>query len=333
LIYFLHHRTGKELKKVVFFLFILALVAFVVFLPLIRYALENPGMFSYRAITRLGTLEQPYPDNPFIIFLKNLWNALTMFAWDNGEVWVISIAHRPVLDIVSSALFHIGVILLLIRYIRNRNWSDIFLLISIPILMLPSILSLAFPAENPSLNRTAGALVGVFLIVGLSFESITNSIKHRLAYPKGTIVSIALGLLLVVFSIRQNYDLVFNQYQEVYAASSWNSSEIAKVVRSFSESVGDVNSVFIVGYPHWVDTRLVGFSAGYPTKDFAIWPQDFAATVTIQGPKLFIIKPEDTGAIENLQQLYPAAHLELYESDVEGKDFYMFLVPPVPEGG
>ena len=333
LIYLLHHRTGKELKKIVFYLFILAFVAFVIFLPLLRYAIDNPGMFSYRAITRLSTLEQPYPGNPFIIFVKNLWNALTMFAWDNGEVWVISIVHRPVLDIVSSALFHLGVVLLLIRYVQNRNWSDIFLLISIPILMLPSILSLAFPAENPSLNRTAGALIGVFLIVGFAFESLTNSLKQKVSYPKGAIASICLGLVLVVLSVRQNYDLVFNQYQEIYKESSWNSSEIAKVVRSFSESVGDVNNVFVVGYPYWVDTRLVGFSAGYPTKDFAIWPKDFPATVSIQGPKLFIIKPEDTEAIESLRQLYPNAYLEMYDSKIEGKDFYMYLVPPAPDDG
>jgi len=256
-----------------------------------------------------------------------------MFAWDNGEVWVISIVHRPVLDIVSSALFHLGVVLLLIRYVQNRNWSDIFLLISIPILMLPSILSLAFPAENPSLNRTAGALIGVFLIVGFAFESLTNSLKQKVSYPKGAIASICLGLVLVVLSVRQNYDLVFNQYQEIYKESSWNSSEIAMVVRSFSESVGDVNNVFVVGYPYWVDTRLVGFSAGYPTKDFAIWPKDFPATVSIQGPKLFIIKPEDTEAIESLRQLYPNAYLEMYDSKIEGKDFYMYLVPPAPDDG
>jgi hypothetical protein len=333
LIYFLHNRTGKELKKILFYLFVLALIAFIVFLPLLRYAIVNPELFSYRAITRLGTLEQPYPGNPLVIFFKNLWNALTMFAWDNGEVWVISIVHRPVLDIVSSALFHIGVVLILMRYIRNRNWSDIFVLISIPILMLPSILSLAFPAENPSLNRTAGALVAVFLIIGLAFESITNSLSQKIYYPKGAIAATCLGLFLVAISAKQNYAMVFDQYEEVYQASSWNSSEIGEIVRSFSESVGDVNSVFIVGYPYWVDTRVVGFSAGYPTKDFAIWPQDFAATLSIQGPKLFIIKPEDTQAVESLRQLYPNAQLTLYDSAFEGKDFYMFLVPPASDGG
>ena len=34
-------------------------------------------------------------------------------------------------------------------------------LLSIPLLMLPSILSLAFPDENPALNRAAGDLTPV----------------------------------------------------------------------------------------------------------------------------------------------------------------------------
>ena len=85
-----------------------------------------------------------------------------MFAWDNGEVWPISIPHRPVLDVVSAVLFHLGVILMIIRYIRQRHWYDIFTLLSIPVLMMPSILSLAFPGENPSLNRSGAAIVPVF---------------------------------------------------------------------------------------------------------------------------------------------------------------------------
>jgi hypothetical protein len=102
LIYFLHNRTGKELKKIVFYLFVLALVAFIVFLPLLRYAIENPGMFSYRAITRLSTLEQPYPENPYIIFFR-ISERNVMFAWDNKEVLGNFGCAPASLDIVSSA--------------------------------------------------------------------------------------------------------------------------------------------------------------------------------------------------------------------------------------
>jgi hypothetical protein len=69
--------------------------------------------------------------------------------------------------VVSAALFYLGMGLLLLRYLRQRNWEDLFLLLAVPMLMLPSILSLAYPAENPAPNRAGGALVPVFVIVGL----------------------------------------------------------------------------------------------------------------------------------------------------------------------
>src|SRR3990170_2975518 len=102
-LYLLHRQSSGRRMQVVFYLILLGLVALVVFLPLLRYALSNPDMFSYRALTRLGIVERPFPGSPLLIFLKNLWNALTMFFWDNGEVWVISVTHRPALDIVSAA--------------------------------------------------------------------------------------------------------------------------------------------------------------------------------------------------------------------------------------
>ena len=73
-----------------------------------------------------------------------------MVNWVNGNIWVVSPTLRPAVDTVSAAFFLIGVALLLVRYIRRRHWLDLFLLLAIPLLMLPSILSLAFPAENPA---------------------------------------------------------------------------------------------------------------------------------------------------------------------------------------
>ncbi len=96
--------------------------------------------------------------------------------WDNGGIWVHSIPTRPALGVVSAASYFIGLVMLLVRYIRKRNWLDLTLIISVPLLMLPSILSLAFPEENPSLNRTGGAYIVIFLIAGLGLESIFDRV-------------------------------------------------------------------------------------------------------------------------------------------------------------
>jgi hypothetical protein len=325
-LFLLHSQSKGFRKQTGFYLLVLILVSLIVFLPLLRFWLENPELFSYRAFTRLGSIESPLPGPWGLILIKNLWNAAIMFFWSNGEIWPVSIPHRPGLDVVSAALYFIGIILLVTRYVLRRNWLDLFLVISIPILMLPSILSLAFPSENPTLNRTAGALVPVFLIVGLSFDGLLAGIKRLVPQPINTLLAWTLGFVLILCSGYQNYDLVFNQYQQNYSQSAWNTSEIGGAIREFTETIGSQENAFVVAYPYWVDTRLVGMNAGFPTRDFAIWPEDFPKTVDSSGPKLFIIKEEDTDSLVDLQDLFPEGIVQRYTSSYPGKDFYQYFV-------
>jgi hypothetical protein len=163
----------------------------------------------------------------------------------------VSVPHRPALDVVSAAIFFIGVVLLAVRYVRRRNWLDIFLILSVPLLMLPSILSLAFPSENPTLNRTAGALVPVFLIIGLSFEGFIKRIETRIPRPVNRGLVWVVGIIFLLWAGYQNYDLVFNKFQQNYRQSSWNTSEIGGAIRDFTDSIGPQENAFVVAYPHW----------------------------------------------------------------------------------
>ncbi|MEJ2262245.1 MAG: glycosyltransferase family 39 protein [Anaerolineales bacterium] len=327
LVYLVHRQSGGLRRQAVFYLMIVALVALVVFLPLGRYALENPGIFNYRTMTRMGTLERPLPGPAWQIFLKNLWNALIMFFWSDGETWVHSVVYRPALDVVSAALLFIGTILILVRYLRKRSWSDMFLLLSVPLLMMPSILSLAFPNENPSLNRTGGALVPVFIIVAYGLDTLLSSLRRQLKSFWGPRVAWGLAILLLIWSSAQNFDLVFHQYYRQFLFSSWNTTELGHVIRSFADSVGTSETAWVVPYPYWVDTRLVGINAGYPIKDFALWPEDFEQTLNDPRAKLFLLKPEDTADVNLLKEFYPEGTLTRYTSKVETKDFLLFFVP------
>ena len=327
-IYLLHSQSRGARKEAIIGLLLVALISLVVFLPLLRYAIDNPEMFNYRTLTRLGSLERPLPGPALQIFFSNLWNASTMFFWSDGEVWVHSIPLRPALDIVSGALFLLGMLGLLVRYVRQRHWLDLFLIISIPLLMLPSTLSLAFPNENPNLNRTAVAIIPVFIIIGFALDGFISTLKSRIPGWRGRGLALVLGFGLVTTSCSLNYDLVFNQYKNNFDQSAWNASEIVQVMRSFIDSIGSPNNTWTVGYPYWVDTRLVGINAGMPTRDTAIWPDNFPDTVSIPAPKLFLINPEDSQAMDALRALYPQGALWKYKSKIETKDFMIFLVPP-----
>ncbi|GAB4472453.1 MAG: hypothetical protein Kow0088_07040 [Anaerolineales bacterium] len=326
-----HRTTAQHRRTILIGLMIVIIVSFIVFLPLLRYALQNPEMFLYRGLTRLTDLEKPLDHPASKIFFSNLWKALIMFFWNNGNVWVVSIPGRPALSVVSAALFFVGSLLVFVRYVRHLGWIDLFLLVSIPLLLLPSILSLAFPDENPILNRTSGAIIPVFLLAALGLEALIRSFES--AFHKGWQRSLGWFLLLCLLglSMVQDYDLVFRQYYTQYAQSAWNTSQMGKIIHEFATTIGTPDTAWVVAYPYWVDTRLVGMNAGYPLKDYAIWPDQLQDTLAYEGAKLFIVKPEDKTGIETLQSLYPQGSWQEQRSPWEGKNFYLYFVPPINE--
>jgi hypothetical protein len=324
--YLLHPQARNKRVQSVSGLLVLILVSLIIFLPLLRFAIEYPTIFDLRALSRLGTTERPLPGPALIIFLKNLWNASTMYFWSDGQIWVHSVTNRPALDTISAALYFLGVILLFVRYVRQRTWQDLVLILSVPLLMLPSILSLAFPDENPALNRASGAIVPVFLIIAIAMDGLMAGVERRVPSKAGTTLSWAIALILILISAMGNYDLVFNQYQRSYELSSWNTSEMGEVVHDFGSMNGSTETAYVLPYPYWVDTRLVGMNAGDPTRDYAIPPDQIAATLSDPRPKMFLVNLEDQPGLDLLRQLFPQGNLSTYPSKV-GKDFYIYMVP------
>lgn len=330
-LYWLHSQSKGARKDLPIWLTLLALTSLFVFLPLLRYWTEHPAEFGFRAFSRLSGTEQALPGPAIEIFFSNVWNALRMFNLDDGEIWVHSVPHRPALDVVSAALFALGVILVLIRYLRRRHWLDLFLLVSIPLLQLPSTLSLAFPGENPALNRAGAAYIPAFIIGAMALDGLLTSLQG--GKMRSVLMWGVAGVLLVV-SASQNYDLVFEQYAGSFKQGSWNTSDMGQVIKEFGRDYGRTDTVWIVPYPHWVDTRLPAVWAGIPNRDMAMWRDNLPSTVELAGPKLFMVRanleaPEfnDTETLDVLRALYPNGQQRLFDSDVPGHDFWIYVVP------
>ncbi len=330
-LFVLHAQSKGARQDAWLWLVIVGLVSLYVFLPLLRYAIANPESFSYRALTRLETAEQPLPSPWWSILLSNTWNGIRMFNWDNGVIWVHSVPDRPALAVVDAALFLIGVVLLLVRYLRQRHWLDLFLVLSVPILLLPSILSLAFPDENPSLNRTGGAIVPVFVIVALALDGLIRALTTE---KRGRTWGYALIGILLVWSAAQNYDLVFHQFDQEFRNNAWNTTDMGVQIQQFRAKYGETNTVWIVPFPYWVDTRLPGIYAGIPNRDFALWPDKLADSLPYKGPKLFMLKANtqdpsqnDQKSLDTLKQLYPQGSLSLHQSAIPNHDFWTYFVP------
>lgn len=327
-LYLIHAQSKDHRQFVLVSTVALVIVSLVLFMPLLRYIIAEPTSFLFRTLTRMGNLERPLPGPAWQIFLNNVGRALAMVARNNGDIWPISVPGIPALSIVSGALFYLGVGLLLIRYARRRHWLDLFMLLSIPVLMLPSTLSLAFPAENPNLYRTGGALVPIFLMIAIALDGLMTTLSSCIPSPWGKRTAWMLALLLFCGSSLQDYDLVFNRFYSQYQRSAWNTSEIGSVARSFSTTIGSLDTVWVMGYPHWVDTRLVAINAGFPGKDFELFVNELEITRSDPRPKMFLLNPDDEDAVAALKQIYPQGWLQLYKSKVETKDFLIYFAPP-----
>lgn len=326
MIFIFYEKTKLDRKFAFSGFLVIAFTAFILFLPLFRYALENPGGFNSRALSRLTSVESSIDGSVSVIFFSNLFKSLVMFFYRNGVVWVNSIPNRPALDVVSAVFFMFGLLIMGKNAIRQKSWQSICLLISIPVLMLPSVLSLAFPQENPALNRSGGAIVIMFIITGMGFYHFAKILIYLGQNLFSKLAGIILVSALLLTSMIQNYDLVFNQYANQFLSNAWNSSEMGEVIDHFVKLGNSADNAFVVPYPHWVDTRLVGIIAGFPHKDYALWIEDFESTQKLTGAKIYLIKPEDREALDKLKSIYPLGEEEFFYSKTLGKNFIIFSV-------
>jgi hypothetical protein len=325
---FMLHRTSRgQRREFVAWLVACGLVALIVFLPLLRVVADIPEAFFYRMMTRVSDTERAFSGNPLAIFGSNVLKGLGMFGWDNGEIWAITLTHRPELDWVTGALFTIGVAITLVRYIRKRNWQDLFILISIVVLMLPSTLSIAFPNENPAPNRAIGAIVPVFTLAAIPLAAIPEWVKSRWKDRRANWIGrfVMLGLLMIV--LVTNYSLTFDEFATHIREVHLNTSDAGKVIRAFAETTGTYDTAHVIPFPYWVDTRLVGIVAGQGVTDFATWPDELEGLIAEPRPQLFILHINDTDSLELLQSLFPGGTVNRWEADIDSRDFIIYSVP------
>ncbi|MCW5876618.1 MAG: glycosyltransferase family 39 protein [Anaerolineales bacterium] len=327
LVYWLHTRSAAQRQRALIGLVLLGLVCLVVCTPLLRYALEQPENFTWRMSSRLLQAERPYPEPVGLLLVKNFWNAIRMFNYSGGSIWLVGLSGRPAFDTFSAALLLLGGLLAVHRYRQNRSWVDLYILLCLPLMLLPSMLSLAFPEENPAMNRASGAWVPAFLLAALGLDALLRTLRQGAG--RWVAVLASAGLLLALGAL--NARLFFGDYIRQYDGASWNHSELGQVIADYAGSFGSLDSAWVVAYPHWADTRLVAMNAGNPGRDYGIWPDQLADTLGTTAPKLFLLKPEDEGGLSELQALYPNGLLRYHQSRVPGKEFLSFFVPAQAE--
>lgn len=302
-----------------------------VLVPLARYMMDNPQMFWLRALTRVSGLERPLPANPLQVLRENLANGLLMFNWRGDTVWVNTIPMDPVLEYVTGGLFVLGVVWCLYEMIRHREPVGGYLLVALLVMLLPSVLSLSFPQENPSVIRAGGATPFVALLVAAPVYLATRRLSELWPTDLGRALVVGMLAILLTLAVRVEHDRYFVDFATQYRNSARNATEIAAVMGNFARSVGTLQNAYIKAWPHWVDTRNVAFSLGAPDWNNVLnTPADVAGHIPQPGNRLYVLNRDDRESVRMLQQRFPEAQLWERPSASPGKQFLVLFVPEKP---
>jgi len=307
--------------------------------PLLRYAYDNPEAFLFRSLTRIAGDPGETRPPTWEVFLANEWNSLRMFHWTSDNAWLVSPPGQPALDWVMGGLFAGGLGVLAYRAVSRCGWLEAFLILGIPVALLPSTLALAFPIENPSLFRSGSALPLVFVIVAHGLRLLLETGRRLLAGRAGAWLGLGLVGAVLATTYQVNGRILFVDYAHHYARSARNASEVGRIIEGYAASLGSYDTAWVRPYPHWVDTRAVGMYAGNFHRDYAITFEALAETRALPGPKLFLFHLQDTESrpdgepptLPELRRLYPNGQLTTFVSQrPENKDFLIYFVPAAP---
>ena len=224
-----------------------------------------------------------------------------------------------------------GVMAALYRLFKRRDWPLLMAILSGIILLLPSILSLAFPNENPSVVRTAGAIPMVAVLVGLGLYAVTRAAKELGGARWGMWLAAPLLALILVATTVINYQRYFVGYYHSYQSSSQNSSEMADAMRGFVATGGDLNHIVVHAWPYWVDTRALALLMGNPdwqnTNVVLDRVTDLERLRDDPAPQMYLLHPSDAKGLQILQETFPPGYAVRRPSPIPGHDFVLFLVP------
>jgi hypothetical protein len=329
-------NSAAERRRVVGDSLLIGATAGLIFLPLGRYALEHPDMFWSRAGTRLSGDVGSNGDSPGLshqlsVFLHNNWNAALGFNWRGDSTMVNSFTYAPILDLLTGALFLAGLGIIFTHIARCRDLRAAFLVAAMPILVLTSTLALAFPIENPSVNREATLVPVVFTIAALPMAALARQLRARFGRLRGNLILAPAAAAVIVISANLNYEQYFQDFDNQTSRSGASVGDIADAIRG-AEIVGvQPDEAYIIDYPYWLDIRNIGINMGNigwaPAHNVRV--EDPLPVQQPGRPLLLIFNLNDTARLEEAKRTYPDYYISTYPTENPEQAFIVFVVFPV----
>lgn len=359
-----HARSLRDRAYYAIHLGVLVLVAFTVFVPLMRYWDQYPESFWMRTSGRLlgddviqeedaagniilrnATIEDRLEafDRNLPVLGNNMRSALLMYNWKGDVAWINGAPNYPAMDVFTGALLIIGLAAWAVLMVRTRDVVLVLVPLMLLVMLLPSALSIAYPIENPSATRTSGSLPSAYLMAALPLALL--AVEMRRVLPRqmalAPVIPVALVAAIVLGAYVANSNLYFGRYRESYELSSLPYSEPGRILRGFALSDGSYGNAFVIAYPYWWDHRAVGMEGGildWPngivTRDqvpdfvYDVWQcGDNRYRLDPERDLLFFYNPRDTETADLLSVWFREGRAVRYPSYQLGDDFMFYRVP------
>lgn len=327
-------------RRIVLEATVAAVVAILIAAPLIRYAVDQPASFNQRTLSRITGSEVPLQNPPLVQFRINMTRAALMVNETVDSGWIHSPPNRPGLETTGGALFVLGLLTALLLALFARDWRLGIVLAALPMMLMSSALALAFPGEVPHLGRAAGALPMVAILAGLPLVILPEVWRLSLGHTAGRAAQAAMVLLAAAMAFGA-WPRVFDEYRASYDDATLNTSDGVAVARLFMATGGDLDHVWVVGWPHGWDYRVIGIALGDPTRNALLWDEESggllsarkaAAHVDDPAPKLYLVGGSDAArSVSILEEIFPDARASRHEGRMPGKAFWSVYVPPTTE--
>ena len=353
LVLLLRRYSWRIKRKYLFNFAVLAFMAGVVFLPMLRFWVEEPDQFTQRATSRMfGDLPTTDEERLTLLreggatFLGNIRSALLMFHYTNDNTWISSLPTQPAMDPITGALFLLGVAAWLGLLLNEREPVYWFVPILLLVMVLLTALAIAFPIEVPSLQRASGAIPPAYVIAALPLALLCRQLIRTLRRPLGVVAALGFAVALIGGAHQYNRGLYFGEFMHNYHRSAQNHAEAGHILRGFAESDGSYGNAFIISSPHWWDHRAVGVEAGAIRWDNSIVGVDRLPQYIEEGLRrwdkyrlnpdrdlLFFFAPWNQQALPLLREWFPEGRpLEIQQEPAE-KTFFIYRVPAFGEEG
>jgi 4-amino-4-deoxy-L-arabinose transferase-like glycosyltransferase len=149
-------------------------VAVLVVTPLAVYAIGHYDDFTQRIRETDTILSELLAGNSGPVW-ESLKATLGMFTVKGGDRWRYSPAGRPVFDWATGAFFYLGCVISLWR-LRRPSYS--LMLVWLPVMLLPNILS----SPLPSPWRSVGAVTPIYLMPAIGADFAWEQVSRRLLH-------------------------------------------------------------------------------------------------------------------------------------------------------